>query len=362
MQKKKLEAKFRKFCNELSPKDRVAVIHHSDADGICSGVIAAKAVERLSGKKPVAVMPYEYGNQAQASAAKKAMGAKKANKLVITDIGIDSAPHSLKQFSPFEKCLVIDHHKTYKDLNSKKVVFLKAQNFTKKDPSGYVASKFAFDLFGKVTNVKDLDWVACLGILGDMSLKRWRPFVQKTLKRKHVSLTTLYKCLGLIAAVEVMANKSIPKLFWQFYKAKSPKQVLASPFKRHLERFKAKRDALVEGFEEKAEFFPQIELYFYAIRSKHENIKSYVINQISEVNPDKTVILIQYLGQGRIRFSARRQDFKVRVNELLRKAIKGIPEASAGGHAPAAAGSMPRHALNRFKSNIVRILEKEYNS
>ena len=360
MEKKELIKRFKEFCSSLSKQDKVAIIHHTDADGICSAVITAKAIERITGNKPVVIAPYEYGNNEQAKNAVKLIKKKKANTLIIVDIGIDSTSNGLGEKCPFEKGLVIDHHKMYRDMNGKNLVFLKAQFFTKKDPSGYVTSKFAFDLFGKVVDVKDLDWLACIGILGDMSLERWQKFMKKTIVKRHFSLTFLYKFLDLIASVEVMASGKIPELFWEFYNAKSPKHVLEGKFGKHLHKFLTERDLLVDAFKEKAEFFPKIELYFYDIKSKHENIKSYVINQISEINPDKTVILIQYLQKGRVRFSARRQDFKVAVNDLLVAATKDIPDATAGGHVPAAAGSIPRAYLAKFKKNVASILEKKY--
>ncbi|MFA4855960.1 MAG: DHHA1 domain-containing protein [archaeon] len=360
LSKAALEERFVQFCNGLSPKDRVAIIHHSDADGFCSALIAGKAVERLTGKKPVVAMPYEYGNQAQAKRALGLMKKMKANKLVVTDLGLDGSKGNIEDNWGFEKCLLIDHHKMYRDLNSEKIVFLKAQFFTRKEPSSYVASKFAFDLFGKVVEVSDLDWLACIGILGDMSLKAWRGFVRKTIRKRNVSMAWLYRFLDLIAAVEVVANKRIPELFWEFYGAKKPADILESKFNKCLKEFKEEKDALVEGFAEKAEKYPEIELYFYSIKARHENIKSYVINEISKMHPHETIILIQSPQKGRIRFSARRQDFKVKVNDLLTEAIKGIPNSSAGGHVPAAAGSIPGQCLGRFKKNVAEILKKQY--
>ena len=61
-----------------------------------------------------------------------------------------------------------------------------------------------------------------------------------------------------------------------------------------------------------------------------------------------------------LRFSARRQDFKVKVNDLLEEAVEGIPGADAGGHIPAAAGSIPREKLAVFKENVIRILREKH--
>ncbi len=391
MNKRELTACFRRFCAALSPSDRIALVHHSDADGFCSGIITAKAVARLTGKQPVAVLPYEYGNRKQAEKISAAIKKEKANKAIIVDIGIDSAPHSLQQLFPFaegnfspgflpakhfpkafatakglgkkaeQSCLVIDHHQMFKDLNSEKIVFLKAQFFTKKDPSAYVTSKFAFDLFNQVTDVQQCDWIACLGILGDMNLHTWQQFVRETIEKRKISMSELYSMMDLIAAVEVLANEKMPELFNLFYNAKKPEDVLESKFRHLLAEFKKEKDSLVAGFAEKAEHRPECELYFYSIKSVRDNIKSYVVNELSMLHPNETVILIQYLDKGRIRFSARRQDFKVKMNELLREATKGLPGATAGGHIPAAAGSVRRQDLRKFKRNVVEILGKNEN-
>jgi single-stranded DNA-specific DHH superfamily exonuclease len=360
LKKAELEARFMQFCRNLSTEDRVAIIHHSDADGLCSALITAKAIERITKRRPVAVMPYEYGNVKQGRMARDTVKKKKANIVIVVDLGIDSAPHGFESACTFQKCLVIDHHKMYKDLNDEKTVFLKAQFFTEKEPSSYVTSKLAFDLFGKAVDISDLDWLACIGILGDMSLAAWKDFVAATVKKRNVSMTWLYRFLDLIAAVEVVANKRIPELFWEFYDAKNPADILENRFHKYLKEFKKEKDLLVEGFAEKAENFPEIELFFYSIKARHESIKSYVINEISEMHPHETIILIQFLPKGRTRFSARRQDFRVRVNDLLTEAVKGIPNSSAGGHAPAAAGSIPRQYLGIFKKNVVEMLEKQY--
>jgi single-stranded DNA-specific DHH superfamily exonuclease len=286
----------------------------------------------------------------------------KVNILIVLDIGIDSAPHTLREYCAFDKCLVIDHHTMYKDLNSEDTVFLKAQFFTKKDPSSYVTSKFAFDLFSKVTDVKKLDWVACVGIIGDMSLKNWKPFVKKTIQKRKISLTQLYEAEDLIAAVEALADEDLGKLFKAFYKAKRLQDVLKSGLTKYLKRFRKEKAVIVEGFDDKSEKFPELELFIYCIKNKQENLKSYVINEISLMHPNKTVILMQDLGGNRVRFSGRRQDFKVKINQLLVNATKNIPESTAGGHIPAAAGSIPKKYLKKFRANLLRILKKKYKA
>ena len=48
-------------------------------------------------------------------------------------------------------------------------------------------------------------------------------------------------------------------------------------------------------------------------------------------------------------------------NDLLENSIKGIPESGAGGHTPAAAGSIPKKYYEKFLENLERELSKFYN-
>ncbi|MDD5148846.1 MAG: DHHA1 domain-containing protein, partial [Candidatus ainarchaeum sp.] len=107
------------------------------------------------------------------------------------------------------------------------------------------------------------------------------------------------------------------------------------------------------------EVIPELELELYTIKTRFPAIKSQIINDFSNKSPGKTVILWEITGRN-VRFSARRQDGKVKVNELLENAIEGIPDSNAGGHAPAAAGGVPKEFFEKFKEQLIRELEKIY--
>ena len=42
---------FRQYVGSLTSKDKIAILHHTDTDGICSGVIAKKSLEKIVGSK-----------------------------------------------------------------------------------------------------------------------------------------------------------------------------------------------------------------------------------------------------------------------------------------------------------------------
>ena len=77
--------------------------------------------------------------------------------------------------------------------------------------------------------------------------------------------------------------------------------------------------------------------------------------------PDKTLIFLQHRGDGFVSFSARRQDFKIKCNELLENAVKGLKGAGAGGHVPAAAGRIKEKDLPEFKKRVLSMLSKHHS-
>ena len=57
-----------------------------------------------------------------------------------------------------------------------------------------------------------------------------------------------------------------------------------------------------------------------------------------------------------ITISARRQDQKVKMNELMRYAVKDIPNSAAGGHIPASGATVPRKHYPEFKKRVMEYL------
>lgn len=353
MDSKKLFGKFEKYCSSLSKKDNIAVLHHADSDGLCAGVIASKSVEKLAGKKPKLSIPFRYGYLPEKEIV-LILKKNKINKLICVDLGLDGFPNIVFESEKFCNILIMDHHKIYRDLNSEKTVFLKAQFFSKMEPSSYVASKFVFDMFSRIADISETDWIACVGILGDMCFKSWKPFFKKTCRKRKISVEKLYKLNEMIEAVEMIDPKKFSLVGIEFFNAKIPKKLLSSKFMKYLDKFNSEIAVFEKDFEKNAEHFQELELIYYEIEPKFD-VKSPLINRLSQKFPDKTIVLMQQKGSMG-NFSARRQDFKVKMNELLENAIRGIPNSSAGGHIPAAAGRIPLKFIPQFKENLIQFL------
>ncbi len=353
--KKTLE--FSDFFYKMKKTERIAVLYHRDADGFCSALVVAKAIERLRGKKPDFFSSHGYEIIDAKAPFFSALKKKKVSKTIIVDLSVDQNPGIIKELETFSDVLLIDHHKLYNDLSGKKTVFIKAQFLSNIDPSRYPASKLCFDLFNEIVDLRDLAWIACIGILGDFGYHNWADFFDKTMEKNKTSLPELKKLKELVEAVSVVSLEKTGLLFEDFLAARNPQDLLANKHWKAIEELNAEVDCWFDSIKERAEFFPELELVWLEIKSKR-SIKSSLINRLSsELFPNQTVIVVEDRAKPLLFFSARRQDFKVKMNDLLETAVNGINGASAGGHIPAAAGKVPRASLKKFKQNILNLLK-----
>ena len=354
MDKEQLFLRFEEFMSSIKESERVAVVHHRDADGLCSAVVFSKALARLSGRAAASVISSEYSDLDEVIAALKEI---KPDRIAVLDLSIDQGKQRVLELEKIAPLLILDHHKLYNDCNSERTVFIKSQMVSELDGSKYPASKLVFDLCSRLTDLSEERWIACVGLLGDMGYNTWKEFVDSTAKETGVSLGELNALKSLISAVETVKPREFSMLFAEFH-SKKPAQILKSPLNKYKRELLKELTKWRKDFKENAEFFPEAELYFYVFKPRIE-LKSALIDSLTFEFPDKTIVIVLDTGKGMLRFSARRQDFKVKMNALLEEAVKGIAGADAGGHIPAAAGSLPRNKLNVFKENVIRILKRE---
>lgn len=364
MKKEFLLKKLAGFFKELSEKDRVGVLVHCDPDGLASGVIISKAVLQHTGKEPHSFACSPYGGHNLMEKKLDIFRFARCNKLILADLSFDQDDFFVSKAEEiFDAVLFIDHHKVYNDFNSEKTIFIKASFFSEIDSSQYPASKLCFDLLSKHADLKKAAWVACVGILGDASGLQWKEFIEQTIKEGNFSFKEIDDCKEIIESVGLIEPYRFSDLFRLFLKAKGPEEILKSGFSGKLIEMRSEISLWLEKFEKEKEFFPEIELIWFECKPRIP-IKTPLVNKISfELHPKKTVIFVQDLSSNKthVSVSARRQDGKVKMNDLLENAAKNIPDALGGGHAPASGARVPRKFLQQFKQNIISELEKQYS-
>ncbi len=278
------------------------------------------------------------------------------------DLSLDQDDFLVHSLESFADVLFIDHHKVYNDLNSEKTVFIKAGKLVPKsfDSSKYPASKMVYDLFSRVVDLSDIGWLAAIGVYADCAWDSWKKFCVSQVKKVKSSKEEIQSVCRIIDAVGVIDNAKFSDLYLEFVNADHPRVILESSFAGLAADLDAEMTYWLSEFDKKGELFSKIDLVWFVFNPRFA-IKSPFINALSfDRYPNKTVVVVQLLdGQKTANFSGRRQDGKVAINDLFEEAIKGISNASAGGHAPAAAGKVPRDDLEKFKQNLIAILTKK---
>ena len=354
--------RFESYLKNVKENDTLAVGYHVFCtDGVCSALITVKSLERLLKRKITLTkgfLPFD------ADSILNWVKENKINKLILVDLGIHVDVSFMKELEKITETLVLDHHEFKKDWQSEKIAFVHATLLNKEVQSNqYPASKMAFDLFSKKVNIEDLDWIAAIGLVSDSSYTAWKEFVEVVIKKYHLEQNEdVFKSkLGFIAkhvgALWMFKEKEdAEKTFKILYNVKSYKDILKNNELADAKKIFDDEMAYWIDSRDKAEVFEK-ELILYHVKSKFD-LSSPLSTVLSfKFFIGKTVLVIADTGKDTLKISARNQ-VGVRVNDLLGKAIEGIPDAVAGGHPQASSTTFKREYLETFKENLKREYKK----
>ena len=355
---KRLLSQYDAFFRNLTRKDRIAILHDKDPDGICAGVIIAKQVQRMRGKKIEMRLHAPGSAYSLTPQLVTRMRRQHINVFIITDISADHEPMLVRKVARFARVILIDHHKLYTKFKEKNILVLKPQLLYKNvKPSTYAASKFAYDLGNRLVDLRDLDWLAATGSIADIATKPWKRWLggvfrrHKMMMKKDLFKTKMGQVATVINSALVYNKDNVPRVFASVFAAKKPLVVLRSPLRRYHVAIERELRKWVGLLDAKADKHPEYELIVYYIEPKY-HIKSTLSTILSLKYPSTTLVLLGPEA-GMMTVSARRHDSKVPMNELLECAVKGLRGASAGGHIPAAGGRFRKADLVRFRSQLL---------
>ncbi|PIN81900.1 hypothetical protein COV11_00565 [Candidatus Woesearchaeota archaeon CG10_big_fil_rev_8_21_14_0_10_30_7] len=350
------------FLKNIKKSDRVAVIHHTDPDGISSGVLMCKLIERLRGKQPDLRHNQPGIIHGFTDETLELLKSDKINKVITTDISPDENYENWKDVEEFAEILIVDHHPLIYE-ETDRTIILKPQLFQKDIlPVRYCAAKLVYDLASYLVDMSDLDWIASIGIIGDVASPAWEDFLDKTFKKynfvkgKDWFDSILGKTASTMSCAECYDESLIPKVFGILYRAKTPEEIINSELKQFKEIIQEEIQYWIKNLNEKAEFYPEIETIYYKITPKH-HVKSSISTNLGIKFPNKTIFIVSEENDLML-ISARRGDFKKSVNDILKKAIINIPDAQAGGHIPAAGARVPKQYYEVFKKRLLEVLHE----
>ncbi|MBI4146162.1 hypothetical protein HY489_02380 [Candidatus Woesearchaeota archaeon] len=357
MNNEELLSRVDRFFTDITPDDKVCIIHDSDSDGISSAVIIAKAIQRLRNKPIDLHTPLDRKTKGITQENIKQIHNKKITHLITCDFSPDQDPETIKQLEQKTSILVVDHHKVYHDISSEKTILYKPQFFTDIDPPQYCTAKLALDAAARVIDVEDLEWLAAAASIADIATAPWKGWLLHVFKKyndkpkKDLFQTKLGEIASIVSSTEVYDENLVPKLFKAFSKASTPEDILNSSFGKYKKIIDKELNKHIIAFKTKAEKHGKLSIY--ELTSKYR-INSPLSTILGLKYSDRIIILIN-TGLPFIKVSARNNSKNPPVNNLLEQAIIGFDDANAGGHAPSAGAGFPKRYLKQFKQRIIEL-------
>lgn len=321
-------AAFAAFLGELKSDARLVAVHDSDADGLSAGVVWQRAFERLGFPHPTRVVADRERN-AWTDANRARVREMRPDALFVLDLG--SQPEPILEDVP--TCL-IDHHRP--DGAPPGGILLSGYGL---DPIPNT-SLLVWELCAAHTDIADLDWVAALGIIGDLGERA--PFSLLTEAKRRYTAKYLREAASLINAARRAARFAPETAARALLTHGDPRSLVnsSSPEVAALREARAEVKAALEAGKKAA---PTFAGNVALVRVKSPCQIHPLLAQIWRSRLPGYIILAANEGYlpGRVNFSARSGADRSAL-DLLRAVDLGAGEGSYGrGHDQASGGSLP---------------------
>lgn len=338
------EQDFYDFLAGIIKKDKIAIISHNDLDGIASTVLLHEILKSKNIKTNfIDFVDYEFNMFENIS---KKLKKKKINKLFILDISESSDYGNFLKLQKNFDSFLIDHHPSEK----------KSSNFLKSKTEHCVAWTI-YNLGGKITDLSKWIPLICATMFSEFSYvnKNNFEFMKKNfpdLTRENIFDSEPAEFSKTICFGLVFFKGKEKKIFDLILKNKINKiekysKIVSQEIFNEMEKFK-----------KNAEFYPEKNLYFYYDNPKFD-ICSYLGTILSLKEPDKIFIFVSGIKNNEdfVKISSRNQSGRINLNEIMKRSIEGLENATAGGHFMACGGKIMKEDIEKFKDNILSVIQ-----
>ncbi|MBU2562674.1 MAG: hypothetical protein KKF68_03370 [Nanoarchaeota archaeon] len=332
---------FYTFLDSIEKKDQIGILTHSDLDGIASAIF----IEEILREKEINVESVNFMIHGFGEFQKKVREIKnrKISKLFILDLAGDLIDLDLFEALREEiDVFLIDHHEINKELQNK-------GNIIKTNTSECVAFVI-YNLGDRLFDREKLGWLVCAAMISDMSYKnpenlRFIQEIYPELNLKNLSESVPKKISKIISSAltyyddvlkiyDLVKKKDVDRLEKAY-------DIVEKDFQKYVKKFK-----------ENAEFYPEKNLYFYYFNPRFD-IGSSVTTVVSDNDSGSTFIGVSDVEDDFVKINARNQGDIADMNQLVKKGIDGLKNASGGGHKKAAGARIMKKDLEKFKKNIL---------
>lgn len=331
------EKRFAGFISKLSDKDKIALVSHTDLDGL----VSAKVVNKVIEANLLRFVNYTELNEEFISWLRE----NEVSKVIFTDVHLKDEKF-IKEIEKFAEILIIDHHPPVSDYNSDKTIFINSQ--------GYCAAYICYYLFSKTQNLEELDWLVAAASVADWMYEKSKEWVEEIYEKygdKFVIvpggpkegrfwdevIEPISGSLVYFRGDEKNVYDHIGKEFGD-----------VGDLKKYADEVQEEIDSAVERFEKEKEDIK--DGYFWEFKPRFE-IGSIVSTSVSTCRAHKSIV-IGKPGEKYYKLSARRQDKEKDMAALLKKLTEGFEDSGCGGHIPAAGGHILMKDAEEFKKRV----------
>lgn len=336
------EKRFFDFFTDMNEKDKIALISHTDLDGIASALEILKIIGKADYLEFI-----DYSENMLEKVIPE-IKRRKINKVIFSDISIDSNTKGIEEIKKLGKILVIDHHKFDTDLNSEKIIYIKTES---KVPPSYVC----YSLLSRIQNLEKIDWIAASAVLADWCYEKNNEFVDKIMKK--YDLDGRKNNQESIRETKLWGISCSLSLFLIYFKDDMQKafNILGKTELKSLDEIYKYASSVEKEIDELSKtFYEKRDIenygYYWNFRPKFK-IKSYLINKLSSAEENKLFVFATR-EKNCLRVSLRRQDGKIDCDSTGKKAAEGLKNATIGGHKAAAGGEIMPEDEGIFKQNL----------
>jgi len=339
--------------SKLKVHERVKVISHTDCDGICSAILFIKLLRKLGRDFIILFSSPEEARRGKI----KNLATLKFN--VVLDIPLTE--FSLKDIR--NELLIIDHHELSKRASDKpNILILHPELIGIKEYCP--TSRFLYLIFED--ELKEYDYIACIGCIGDGGGKFWSKFIEETLKKYNLEIGKNFDLFdnkfGYLSSVVGSGRiyrsvKGAREIFFELVKAESFEEFerRCMKFKNWYEKVEKRLNELEREFEKRSEFYKDIELRVFDLKCEKYNIGSALATKLSYKYPKQTILI--YNERKRVNVNIRRGDGKLDLPKLVEESLRNL-EGTGGGHRNAAGATVKKEHFEIFLKNFIDNLRK----
>lgn len=333
---------FLNFINSIGKEDGVAVITHTDLDGVASAIL----IDKILKSKGVEIKKLFFINLKQSGMFDEALKETepKINKIFVTDINISSDFAGFEKLKQKAEVFVVDHH-PYNVAPSPYIIKTRTEDCT------------AFTIYNLAEKAFDLErfrWLVCSTMVSEMSYidesnLRFIQGIYLGVTFENINNSDPGEIAKIIASSLIYFKGKEKKIFDLVSKNELGK------LEKYYEVIEDEVIKYIDKFRKEEKFYPEKNIHIFYDNPKF-SITSIVTTLLSMEKPDDTFIFVSDIedSPGFLKVSSRNQGGKVDLNLLMRQGVSGLENSNAGGHFRASGAVLMKKDFQKFKENLLR--------